>query len=478
MDGGFSETVDSSWLVAYFVLLGLAVVQSLALGLQTWEHRRHARSSMRALGRHRPSGRAEVFAPCKGVDVDLEKNLRAVLRQDYHDYQVTFIVESADDPAVGVIRRVMADHASGGASPSRIPPTGGVATRLVIAGRAAQCGQKVHNLRCGTAGVSPQVKYLAFIDSDARPRPEWLRLLIGQLCEHDTGAVTGYRWFVPVRRSLANHLLYSMNCEIMSLLGRSSHYLVWGGSWGIRREVFESVDLHSAWAGTLSDDLVASRQLRQGRLRVQFEPACVVASPLDYSMGEMLSFVRRQYLLARFYVPDWWALAVSAAAFASLVWLSSLMVVVGGLWSGRPSAWAAACGCGVLYLLGVYRGWLRQDLVATYFPDWQARLRKARRFDVWANPLARLIHWLGVLSSVFGRHTTWRGIRYRVSPRGQVHVASRQDRPQRPSAQRRTACRSTGQVPCPTEVKAAQDDGHDQKPQSPTKKLASYRVAG
>lgn len=427
--------MDSYWLIAYLVLVGLAVAQSLAMVLQTWEHRRYGRSCMRGLDRHRPTGRAVVYAPCKGIDVDLEENLRALLRQDYHDYEVTFIVQSDDDPAVEVIRRVMADHRRGTA-------------RMVIAGEATETGQKVHNLRCGTAGLSPEVEYLAFVDSDARPRPEWLRLLIAQLCEGTTGAVTGYRWFVPQRDSLANHLLYSMNCEIMSLLGRSSHCLVWGGSWGIRREVFESIDLHSAWAGTLSDDLVATRQLRRGRLRVRFEPGCVVASPLDYSIGEMLSFVRRQYLMARFYVPGWWALAIAASTFTNLVWLGSLAVLGGSLVYGSPPAWIPGCGCVVLYLLGVYRGSLRQDLLDTYFPDRREGLRNVRRFDVWLSPLARLVHWLAVLGSLFGRHTTWRGIRYRVFRGGQIRIVGRDNQQ------------------------------HYRRPQTPTKKFTTYRKAG
>jgi cellulose synthase/poly-beta-1,6-N-acetylglucosamine synthase-like glycosyltransferase len=452
MDGGFGNSMDSPWLIAYLVLLGLAVAQSVLLVLQTWEHRRYARSCMRRLDRHRPTGRAAVFAPCKGWDIDLEENLRALLRQDYHDYEVTFLVESVDDPAVEVIRRAMADHRR-------------VAARLVIAGQATACGQKVHNLRSGTAGLSPQIEYLAFLDSDARPRPEWLRLLIARLCEANTGAVTGYRWFVPVRDSLANHLLYSMNCDIMSLLGRSSHYLVWGGSWGIRRAVFESIDLRSRWAGTLSDDLAAARQLRRARLRVRFEPGCVVASPLDYSLSEMFCFVRRQYLMARFYVVDWWAFALAASTVTSLAWLGSLAVLGWSLVHGTPPAWIPACGAAVLYLLGVSRGSLRQDLVGTYFPDRQEELRRAGRFDVWASPLARLAHWLGILGSLLGQHMTWRGISYRVLPGGQARVAGRDGRLARGPADGCVAA-----LP-------ARDEEHRQEPETATRKLVPYRKA-
>ena len=147
-----------------------------------------------------------VVAPCKGRDLNLEDNLRALLEQDYDDYEVSFIVESVDDPACAVIRRAMAAHPW-------------MSARMVVAGRASDSGQKVHNLRVATARLSPRIEYLAFADSDARPRPEWLRMLISRLYRPHIGAMTGYRWFVPEGNSAANKLLYSLNCNVMSLLG-------------------------------------------------------------------------------------------------------------------------------------------------------------------------------------------------------------------------------------------------------------------
>ena len=281
---------------------------------------------MRGLERHQPTGRVALFAPCKGLDLDLEANLRALLRQDYDNYEVTFIVESTDDPAYPAIRRAMAEHPW-------------VPARVVVAGRATDSGQKVHNLRVATEHFSQRVKYLAFVDSDARPRPEWLRLLVSRLDQPGLGAVTGYRWFTPSRPTVANALVYSMNCDVISLLTRSSHYLIWGGSWAIRREVFDAIGLRDAWKGTLSDDLVASRLMRQSRLEVRFEPACVVASPLDESLRQAMSFIRRQYLVARLYTFDWWLFSLLAATFTNLIWLGNLGVLVWSLLTGSPSPW-------------------------------------------------------------------------------------------------------------------------------------------
>ena len=209
-----------SWLIAYLVLSGAALLLSVLLTVQTWEHRRYARSCMRGRDRHWPTGRAAVLVPCKGVDVDLDGNLAALFRQDYRDFELVFVVEDRDDPACAVIDRLIAGHPN-------------VRARRIVAGRSSQSGQKVHNLRAGVAALGPDVQYLAFVDSDAAPRREWLRLLLARLSRPEIGATTGYRWFIPARPSLANYLLYSMNCGVMMLLGLRGQHWVWGGSWAI-----------------------------------------------------------------------------------------------------------------------------------------------------------------------------------------------------------------------------------------------------
>jgi hypothetical protein len=91
--------MDAYWLTTYLILAGLVIFGWLLLALLTWEHCRYARSCVRTMEQHQPTGRVALFAPCKGLDLDLETNLRALLEQDYDDYEVTFIVESTDDPA-------------------------------------------------------------------------------------------------------------------------------------------------------------------------------------------------------------------------------------------------------------------------------------------------------------------------------------------------------------------------------------------
>lgn len=395
------------WFLAWMAAAALAGVQFAILTWGLWENRRFARARLRKVWPREAEPRVALFAPCKGLDPGLEENMRPLLEQDYANYSLTFLVESADDPACRCLRRLMA----------RYP---GVATRLCVTGIATDTGQKVHNLRAATADLPDGVEVLAFVDSDARPRLDWLRRLVARLPHEGVGAVTGYRWFSPTRATAAHGLLYGINTSIASGLGPGGHHLVWGGSWAIRREVFEAIGLRAAWRGTLSDDLVATRLIHRAGLRVDFEPACMVTSPVDGDWRQTLEFIRRQYIIARCYARPWWLLVLAGTTLSVLTFWGGLMVLAAGIWRGAAWTWLPAVICPVYYGATLVRGYQRWLLGRLYVADQSSLMQRIAWLDIWTGPLVTLANWFAILSSVVGSRLRWRGIGYRLGRDGQV----------------------------------------------------------
>ena len=397
---------------AFVILGGLALAQAVLLLIGTFENRRFAASRRRA-NRKAFVGRVAVIAPCKGTDAALEQNLGRLFEQDYPDYELIFVVESDQDPACPIIRRQIHRHRQ-------------TRARLVIAGRSTDCGQKIHNLLSAVAHVSDDVAALAFVDSDAQPRSDWLTCLVSRLDNDTVGAVTGYRWFVPLRDTLPNWFLYSINALVASLYGPGGYYLIWGGSWATRRAVFERLEIARHWRGRLLDDLLATRVLRGAGLRVEFEPRCMVASPLDTNWREMFEFIRRQYLLGRFYSRGWWHTALVATTLTWTALLGNLGVAAARLWSGGAAAGGHLVVSAALIGLFYARAWLRYRLTVESLPEHAQTLRRARRFDLLATPLVGVVHWVGLLSSVWGNTLSWRGIEYSLFADGRVRIIGRQ----------------------------------------------------
>ncbi|MBX7166810.1 MAG: glycosyltransferase family 2 protein [Pirellulales bacterium] len=404
-----SSFVLLSWSTVAFA----GLIQALLGLLQTWEHRRFAVSRIRtpATAPEAPS-RVLLCVPCKGQETGLAENLRPLFQQDHGNYELALIVESLDDPAVATIRQMLAEFPSFDA-------------RLVVAGRAADGGQKVHNLLAATAHLSPAISTIAFADSDARPQRSWLTRLVARLERLECGATTGYRWFVPQRAGLGNALLYSINAGVASMLGPGGHHLVWGGSWAIARATFDRLDLHDAWYGAVSDDLVASRVLARAGLKIEFVPECMVASPLDVSLGQSLEFIRRQYMMARFNVPKYFWLAGMILAIAVGAFWGGLVLALFGALSGAAWWTMPLAATLSIYLLLVARGIVRQAILQACLPQAWPTLRAWAVFDCLAAPLATLVHWAGWMSALNGRCVTWRGVTYRFLRGGQVAVLGR-----------------------------------------------------
>ncbi|MHB8900727.1 MAG: glycosyltransferase [Thermoguttaceae bacterium] len=416
--------MEAIWIAVSVLMATLAVVQAVLVAAQAHEHRRFTRSRLACLGSYRPKGRAILLVPCRGRDLGLARNLASLFEQDYDDYEIRFLVETPADPVCRAIRKVSADY------PERV-------SRIVFTGKATDCGQKVHNLLRGTEGIAEEVKYLAFADSDARPRAHWLRALVHRLGDDRIGATTGYRWFVPMRSTVPNLLVTSINASLGMLLGSGNPNIVWGGSWAMRRDRFERLEIREAWKGKLNDDLVVTALLWQSGLRVEYEPACAVASPLDLTLPEMLDFARRQYLQARYYLPTFWGTGLLLTTFSLTSFYLSAAVAIALERSGSTTAWLAGLVALTLYTSWVYRGlyrvWLSQEL----FPEYSRRLRGTRLLDLFGGPVAGLANWLVFAGTAFGHRLAWRGIEYELDLQGKVisvrhHESHAAKRPHRP----------------------------------------------
>jgi hypothetical protein len=391
----------------YLAIAAIGLIHAGLMTAQAYEFRRYALSRLRHPTPAPIGGRAAIIVTCRGLDLGLTENLRSLFEQDYDDYVLILVVDHRDDPAYDLIERLCQSY------PDR-------SWRLIVAGAARNCGQKVHNLLAATAALPKEIEYLAFADSDTRTSRSWLRQLMQHLDMPGVAAATAYRWLVPARPTLPNLLLHSLDAGVATVIGPARHHFVWGGSWAIRRETFERFRLAAAWRGTLSDDLVAARALYYAG-RVRFEPEALAPTTIDYDWPDLFSFVHRQFALGRRYAPGFWAVGTLAAVIHQGVFWTGIVLLPSSLVLGGWGLWAVAASA-ALYAMQVARSFLRQDAVRQLLPDYQRRLTRARSFDLWLAPLAGLLGCWGLISALVSPRIRWRGIHYRVFADGRIAV--------------------------------------------------------
>jgi cellulose synthase/poly-beta-1,6-N-acetylglucosamine synthase-like glycosyltransferase len=385
-------------MVVYYFLAALACwigIKSLIGGFRFAAHVR--RETGRALPEFQPF--ASVIAPGRGLEPGLEENLRTLLTQDYARYEVLFVFDRADDPAIEVVERLTAH----------------VATKTIIAGPATHSGQKVHNLRVASKQVDPESEVLVFVDTDARPGKNWLKQLIAPLADETLGASSGYRWFIPEKGGVASRLRSVWNASIASALGAdTTKNFCWGGSTAIRRVTFNQLAVSDRWRGTVSDDFTITSVLKEAKLPIHFTPNCIVASVGDCDFKELLEFTTRQIKITRVYAAHLWLPLLLGSALFAIAFFGGLILI--GLFPRLSVALVLV----LIFALGAAKSFIRFRAVSRVLETSQRDL--LAHVLLW--PLASLLYLYNAIVAGFSQRITWRGITYELkSPREAVIIS-------------------------------------------------------
>ena len=352
-----------------------------------------------------------VIAPCRGTDEGLDMNIRALLRQRYPAFEVIFVTDRDDDPSVAEIENVMRG----------VP---GQQTRLIFAGESLGCGQKVHNLRMATQAASPEAKALVFVDTDAKPDPDWLRSLVAPLSDQALGATTGYRWFIPLAGGFASHLRSVWNGSIASALGaREDRNFCWGGSTAIRKRLFLDLKIEERWRGTVSDDFILTRVLQENSLPIRFVPECLVPSFDSCTFFELLEFSNRQLKITRTYAPHLWKPLLLGSLLFSVVFFGGLAIALISGIRGELN-WLLVALLFIIFVLGAIKSYVRLRGVALVLKAHRVELLRTTLAHLLLWPFASLLFLVNCVVAGLSNRIEWRGITYELkSPNEAVIIA-------------------------------------------------------
>jgi cellulose synthase/poly-beta-1,6-N-acetylglucosamine synthase-like glycosyltransferase len=364
-----------------YILAIFSILQGILTLFDAVRTARHMRTYRP--GRAAGDRRVIVFCPCKGIDTEFEKNIHSVLNQDYRDYDVQFVVESAEDPAHSVLRTIGAN--------------------VLVAGRASDCGQKVHNLAYAVAR-RPDGEIYVFCDSDARFPHDWLSHLIAPL--DSANITTGYRWYVASRFHFSTLMRSAWNASSISILGDHDRNFAWGGSTALYRETFHRLKILDAWRGSISDDYAITRRAQRNKAKIVFVPECLIPSYGECSFNELLEFTTRQVIITRVYHPGLWRLGfLGYALFNTAFWTLPFF---------HPWLWL------VIYGLSAARSWIRQSAIKTALPH--RALSGNGSFYILFSPLVALLYLYNMIASALGTEIVWRQIHYKLVSPNETHV--------------------------------------------------------
>lgn len=391
-------------MVVFYFLAAVSIwfgIQSLLSGIRYAAYVR--REMSRVLPEFQPF--VSVVAPSRGLEPGLAENLRPLLEQDYACYEVLFVFDRANDPAI----KIVDDLCRGSARMAR----------TIIAGSATDSGQKVHNLRVAVTEVDPQSEVLVFVDTDARPEKNWLKNLVAPLADETLGASTGYRWFVPSKGGIASRLRGVWNASVASALGSdTAKNFCWGGSTAIRRTTFERLRVAERWRGTISDDFTITSVLNEAKLPIHFTPHCLVASVGDCDFKELFEFTTRQIKITRVYASNLWLPLLLGSSLFAIVFFGGLILLILQILKILSPSILLPLTLLVIFTLGATKSFVR----------WRA-INPVLNRDLFAHiflwPIASLLYLYNAIVAGFSRRITWRGITYELKSPTEAVIISR-----------------------------------------------------
>lgn len=354
-----------------------------------------------------------IIAPCRGVDFDLEKNLAALFTQNYPNYEVLFALDSENDKSVPIIQNLL---------DSRFETSD---SKLIIAGKAENEGQKVHNLREAVRHVSEKSEVYVFVDSDARPDENWLRNLVAPLEDAEIGCATGYRWFVQKRGGIATHLRAVWNASVASALGANKNTnFCWGGATAIRAETFKKLKMREKWRGTVSDDFALTRALNEAKLPIYFVPQALTASIEDCSLKELFEFTTRQMKITRVYAAHLWVNLFVGSFLFVLVWVWGILILA-FTQTNTFMFWFAAVSLSLIFLFSAGKAYLRLEAVKLILKDYERELEKQvfSQNILWI--ITPAIFLYNCFCAFFSRRILWRGITYDLTAPNSTKVVQK-----------------------------------------------------
>lgn len=349
--------------------------------------------------------RCSIIIPCKGVVKDLGKNLQGFFELDHPNYEVVFVTESENDPAVEVIRSIMKNKSN---------------VKLAIAGLAKSCAQKNHNLLAALKIVNdPDI--LVFADSDIRPAPHWLRELTLPLASPKITATSGFRW-LHAKKGTTGELTHSYVNIYMYVLFSVACFIggvgLWGGSMAIRRKDFDELGVAEKWASASVDDMCLSKIVMKNRRKAVVVPPCIIQTDdLIETVKSSVSWFERQIMYLKAYQPLLWLVALPfALTGVGLVVLLPFSIVASI--SETRSFMGMGGGAAIVFYVGEF-------ITATLY----VLLGTMHRFPkfLMLQPFLRVTQGVSYFKTYLTNTITWAGIKYNINFHGEVVRIERPD---------------------------------------------------
>jgi ceramide glucosyltransferase len=366
------------------LLAGICLAGCLYLVLVAGAVRRFARAPVEHAAAPIP---ATILKPLHGADGQLYENLRSFCMQRHPCFQVIFGVREAADPAIAVVRRLIAELADRDLA-------------LVIDPSVSGSNFKVSNLE----NMMPLAKHdvLVIADCDMRVGPDYLSAVTAPLANSETGLVTCLYRGVPVAGIWSRLAAMFVNHGFLpsALVGERLRpgNACFGATMALRRDIYAMIGGFAGLRDQLADDYALGAAVRRAGKRVVLSPPLVDTTMTDADLPSLVAHELRWSRTIRMITPTGFAASVITQPLA--------LALIATIALGFPSAMLAVLAVAVVSRLAMVRV---VDRALALPPT-----------PLWLVPLRDMLSFVVFIASFLSNRVAWRDSKFRIAADGRL----------------------------------------------------------
>ncbi len=252
------EIIEILWSIT---LSGLIVFMAMRFYLASWWKKQRGRSKIFQ------DMKVKVIVPCKGVDLNMEHNIKCMKEQNYENFHLVAVVDSFEDDACKILKANNID--------------------FVLAKESFKGSGKVRAISTAIED-DKESNIFVIVDSDTTVNSDWLGNLIAPLKDKSVGVVSTYPIYEPIHKiGFWDYIKKIWGYVGINMMEFRITRFVWGGSVAFRREFLGPQDFIE-FSRSISDDAVLTKICKEKSLRIAYSKE---ATPLVYTDETRESFM-------------------------------------------------------------------------------------------------------------------------------------------------------------------------------------------
>ncbi|OUL25304.1 glycosyltransferase family 2 protein [Nostoc sp. 106C] len=382
------------------VLLGWLAIQVLLILIFVWNLHFHQ-------GRLLPDDKlpkTAIVLCLRGADPFLPNCLRALLNQNYPQYDLKLIVDRQEDPAWKIAHDTIQEL---GATNVEISPL-----RFI----RKNCSLKCSSLVQAVSELDDSYQVVALVDADTVVHSNWLRELVSPLANPQIGATTGNRWYLPTGKYCGSLVRYIWNAS--AVVQMYFYGIPWGGTLAVKTQVLHQTGLLDKWSKAFGEDTMIRSVMGKNKFRVKFVPSLIVLNREESDLPSLRYWLQRQLLASRLYHP-WWLAVVGDTILTIFIPTAIALLFLAALFTKQwhTAVFCFSCYSGymlaLLLLLLILEKEIQQLLRRHGEPE--TKLSSATIIKLFMGlPFTQWVYGLAMLRSLWMPTVKWRGVTYEV----------------------------------------------------------------